>query len=184
MRHQYFWGFAKFLLLAFCLIVQPAFSSASNVEPVDYEDLKKMLPTKFAGFKQTDNHGGRKSMFGLRISQAEATYEGKKEGRIEISIIDYGSVKGIAGKAVGAWMSAEIDNESDDGYEKTTEFKGYKAFEKYSFKDKKGTLSVIIAERFLVDVDGNGVDMSDIKKGMSGVNLKKLKSLKSYGISK
>lgn len=174
----------KWLLLVFFVIAQAAFARETKVEPVDYADLKKMLPKKFAGFKQTDDFGGRKSMFGLGISQAEATYEGRKNGHIQISIIDFGSVKGIAGKAMLAWMSAEIDNESDAGYEKTTEFKGYKAFEKYSIKDKKGKLSLIVEERFLVDVDGEGVNMSDIKKGMSGVNLNKLKSLKSFGVSK
>ena len=121
-------------------------------------------------------------MFGFRISQAEADYEGKRDGSIHISVIDFGSIKGIAGKAMVAWMSAEIDNKSDKGYERTTEYQGFKAFEKYSYQDKEGKLSVIVAERFLVDVEGERVEMKDIKKAMAGVDLKKMKKLKDFGV--
>ena len=159
-------------------------SAQTKIEPVDYDDLKNMLPTRFKGFKRTDLHGERTSMFGFRISQAKAEFEGKEDSRIEVSIIDFGSVKGIAGKAMLAWMSADIDNESDDGYEKTTEYKGYKAFEKYSEKDNDGALSIIVEERFLVNVDGTSTDMKSIKRAMSDVNLKKLKKLKDYGVPK
>lgn len=149
-----------------------------KIEPVDYVKLKEMLPTKIGGYKLIDDFGGRKSMFGFRISQAEASYEDKKGDEVKISIIDFGSVKGIAGKATLAWMSAEIDNESDAGYEKTREYKGFKAFEKFKYENKNGKLSVIVNERFLVDVSGTGADMKDIKKAMSGVNLKKLSKMK------
>ena len=165
------------MILILMVMMIPALAD-DKIEPVDYNDLKKILPSKVGGYKLIDDFGGRKSMFGFRISQAEATYEDKKENQIKISIIDFGSIKGIAGKAMLAWMSAEIDNESDDGYEKTTEYKGYKAFEKYDHEDKDGKLSVIVKERFLVDVTGTGASMKEIKKGMSGVNLKKLSKMK------
>ncbi len=153
-------------------------TAEDKIEPVDYGKLKSMMPSSVGGYKMVDDFGGRKSMFGFRISQAEASYEDKKGNELKISIIDFGSVKGIAGKAMLAWMSSEIDNESDAGYEKTTEFKGYKAYEKYSYADKDGKLSVIVAERFLVDVSGTGIDMKDLKKAMGDVNLKKLSKMK------
>jgi hypothetical protein len=164
--------------------VAQSLSAQTKIEPVDYKDLKEMLPNRFRGFKQIDISGERTSMLGFRISQAEAEFEGKNDSRIEISVIDFGSVKGIAGKAMLAWMSAEIDNESDDGYEKTTEYKGYKAYEKYSYEDEEGKLSIIIEERFLVNVEGTNTDMKSIKRAMSGVDLKKLKKLKNFGVPK
>ncbi|MBN1464936.1 hypothetical protein JXA02_04195 [candidate division KSB1 bacterium] len=164
--------------------VAQSLAAQTKIEPVDYNDLKKMLPTQLRGFKQTDVKGERTSMLGLRLSQAEAEFEGKKDGRIKMSIIDFGSVKGIAGKAMLAWMSAEIDNESDDGYEKTTDYRGYKAYEKYSYEEQEGKLSVIVEERFLVNVEGSNTDMASIKRAMSGVDLKKLKKLKNFGVPK
>ncbi len=172
-----------FVISTILMLLSTIVPANDKIEPVDYGELKDMLPSNFSGFKMVDDHGARKSMFGFRISQAEARYADRKENEIEISIIDFGSVKGIAGKAMLAWMSAEIDNESDDGYEKTTEYKGYKAFEKYNYENKDRKLSVIVAERFLVDVSGNGASMKTIKKAMSGVDLKKLKKLKNYGVS-
>ncbi|MBN1558793.1 hypothetical protein JW998_00985 [candidate division KSB1 bacterium] len=164
--------------------VAQSLSAQTKIEPVDYNDLKKMLPTRFRGFKQVDVSGERTSMLGFRISQAEAEFEGKNDGRIEMSIIDFGSVKGIAGKAMLAWMSAEIDNESDDGYEKTTTYRGYKAYEKYSYDDQEGKLSVIVEERFLVNAEGTNTDMASIKRAMGAVDLKKLQKLKNFGVPK
>ncbi len=157
-------------------------AAQTKIQPVDYKSLKKLLPKKFRGFSLVDIQGGRNSMFGIRLTHAEAEYEGKKDGRITIKITDFGSIKGVVGRAMLAWMSAEIDNESDHGYERTVEYKGYKGFEKYDYEDKEGKLSLIVARRFLVDVDGENVSMKQIKKAMSGVNLKKLFKLRNHGL--
>ncbi len=157
-------------------------AAQTKIQPVDYKVLKKLLPKKFRGFSQVDVQGGRNSMFGIRLTHAEAEYEGRKDAGITIKITDFGSVKGLVGRAMLAWMSAEIDNESDHGYERTIEYKGYKGFEKYDYEDKEGKLSLIVARRFLVDVEGENVSMKQIKKAMSGVNLKKLFKLRNYGL--
>ena len=107
--------------------VANSLAGQTKIEPVDYKNLKKMLPGKFRGFKQVGINGERKSMFGFRISLAEAEYEGKGESHIEMSIIDFGSVKGIAGKAMLAWMSSEIDNESDHAMKKQQNTRGTRA---------------------------------------------------------
>lgn len=166
------------VVISILMIVSTVVLADDKIEPVDYNELKDMLPKKIGGYKKIDDYGGRKAMFGIRISQADATYENRKGDEIKISIIDFGSIKGIAGKAMLTWMSAEINNKSDDGYEKTTEYKGFKAFEKYSYEDKDGKLSVIVAERFLVDADGAGAEMKEIKKGVGDINLKKLSRMK------
>lgn len=156
-------------------------SLSLNVQPVDYPVLKKMLP-KVRGFNQVDSRGEQTAIVGIRISQAEAEYEGRGDRRLTVKIIDYGSVKGLVGKATLAWMSAEIDRKSDTGYERTTKYRGYQAFEKYSKPEKEGSLSLIVEERFLVTVDGEDVDMKDIKRAMDAVNLKKLGRMRNHGV--
>lgn len=49
-----------------------------------------------------------------------------------------GSMKGLAGMTAFAWSWAEIDKESDDGFERTFEYKGHKAYEKYDTNYKNG----------------------------------------------
>ena len=53
-----------FLLVTMILMVMmiPALAD-DKIEPVDYNDLKKILPSKVGGYKLIDDFGGRKSMF-------------------------------------------------------------------------------------------------------------------------
>ena len=157
-------------------------AAQTKIQPVDYQDLKKLLPKKLKGMKRVNLQGGRNSMFGIRLTHAEAEYESKKGAQMTIKITDFGTIKGLVGKAMLAWMSAEIDNESDDGYERTVAHKGYKGFQKYNYENKEGKFSLIIAQRFLVDVEGENVTMKSIIGGMNDVSLKKLAKLKNYGV--
>jgi hypothetical protein len=159
-------------------------AAQSKIQPVDYQDLKKLLPRKLRGMKQVDVQGGRNSMFGIRLTHAEAEFEGKKDAMMTVKITDFGTVKGLVGKAMLAWMSAEIDNDSDKGFERTVEHKGHKGFQKYNYNKKEGKFSIIIAKRFLVEVEGENVSMKSIIKGMNSVKLKKLAKLKNYGVPK
>ena len=159
-------------------------SAQSKIQPVDYKALKKLLPGKLRGMKRVDIQGGRNSMFRIRLTHAEARYEGRKDAQMTIKITDFGTIKGLAGRAVLAWKSAEIDNESDSGYDRTVVHKGHKGYQKYNFDKKEGKFSLIIAGRFLVEVEGENVTMKAIVKAMDSVNLKKLKKLKDYGVPK
>ncbi len=159
-------------------------ATQTKIKPVEYQTLKKLLPGKLRGMKRVDIHGGRNSMFGIRLTHAEAEYEGRKDAQMTIKVTDFGTIKGLVAKAMLAWMSAEIDNESDSGYERTVVHKGYKGYQKYNYDDKSGKFSLIIARRFLVEVEGENVTMKAIVKAMDSVNLKKLKKLKDYGVPK
>jgi len=159
-------------------------ASQTKIKPVDYKALKKLLPGKLRRMKRVDIQGGRNSMFGIRLTHAEADYEGRKDAQMTIKITDFGTVKGVVGRAMLAWMSAEIDNESDSGYERTVVHKGYKGYQKYNYENKDGKFSLIIAKRFLVEAEGENVTMKAIVKAMDSVKLKKLKKLKDYGVPK
>jgi len=143
-----------------------------------------MLPKTLRRMKRTEIKGGRNSVLKIRFTRAEAEYEGRKDANMTLKITDFGTIKGVVGRAMLAWMSAEIDNESDSGYERTVEHKGYKGFQKYNYENKAGKFSLIIAKRFLVEVEGENVSMKAIIKAMDSVNLKKLRKLKDYGVPK
>jgi hypothetical protein len=89
-----------------------------------------------------------------------------------------GSISGLVGMSRFAWANNEFERESDDGYEKTTTFEGYKAIEKYTVSTQKGELQIIIGKRFVVDVDGRRVEMSQVLDAARTIDLEKLESLK------
>jgi hypothetical protein len=53
--------------------------------------------------------------------------------------------------------------------------------EKYDNRSRKGELSVMIANRFQVDVSGDGVDMQTLVGIMGGLDLAQLQSMKDAG---
>lgn len=154
----------------------------SKVETVDFRKLKELLPEELDGMKRTGASGEKTNSFGIKVSQSEGKYKSEDgQQNIKITITDLGSMKGLTGMALFAWTMEEIDKETEDGYEKTTEFKGYKAFEKYNTKNKNGDLEVLVGDRFMVKGEGWGVDMDEIHNALGLIDFGSLESMKNEG---
>lgn len=154
----------------------------NKVKAVDFRKLKDLLPEELDGMKRTGAKGEKTNSMGVNVSQSEGEYksdDGKQN--IKITIIDFGSMKGFTSMALFAWTMADIDKETDDGYEKTTKFKGYKAFEKYNAINNSGDLEVLVGDRFMVKGEGRGVDMDTIHDAVGEVDLSTLESMKDEG---
>lgn len=79
---------------------------------------------------------------------------------------------------------AEIDKETDEGYEKTFTYKGNKGYEKYNNKYQNGEISVLVAKRFVVEINGKNVSMDEMKYSLDMIDIGKLESMKDFGIEK
>jgi roadblock/LC7 domain-containing protein len=112
---------------------------------------------------------------GFKISTAEGRYR-DDNGSIEVNIIDVAGTGALMGMA--AWSMIDMDKETDDSYEKTTKYKGNKAYEKYDSKNKDGEMAVIVGNRFVVTVKGNNVEFDKIKATLDDIDLGKLEDLK------
>ncbi|WP_128545756.1 transposase [Larkinella soli] len=147
------------------------------VETVDFRKLKELLPADADGLNRKEATGEKNGMAGFNISTAKGEY-GNEDGSqsIEINIVDAGGTGALMGLA--AWSMIEVDKETDNGYEKTTKFGDYKAYEKYSNADRNGEIAVLIDDRFIVTAKGNGVEMNKIKATLEDVDLSKLAALK------
>jgi hypothetical protein len=148
------------------------------VDPVDFRKLKELLPEEIAGFKRTEASGEKEGAMGFTISRAEARYKGDGDATLKLEILDTGGIAGVATMALAAWTMADIDKETETGYEKTTKLEGYKAYEKYNSQDKSGELNVLIADRYVVNVNGNNVSVEQLKSVLADLDLEKLGELK------
>jgi hypothetical protein len=54
--------------------------------------------------------------------------------------------------------------------------------EKYEKASKHGDITVIVAKRFAVDVEGDGVDMGALEHDLGAVDLDRLESMKDQGV--
>lgn len=132
------------------------------VEPVNFRVLKSGIPETFLGMERTKNEGETTGAMGFKISTAKATFQ-DGDRRIEIEIIDVGGI-GMAAMGMAAWSMVEIDKESDEGFERTTTFEGYKVFEKC--RKNRCEFSIWMNQRIIFNVKSNNVGMDEIKKGV------------------
>ena len=99
------------------------------VDPVDFRDLKALLPESTANLKRTEATGEKTGAMGFTVSMAKGQYLGEGDASISIEIVDTGGIAGMATMAMAAWTMADIDKETATGYEKTTKIEGFKAYE-------------------------------------------------------
>lgn len=165
--------------------VSENFSEGKKVTPVDFRDLKSLLPETASGLKRTNIEGEKTSAMGINVSTANADYgDQDKNQSMDIKITDLGSVSGLSALAAYGWYMVDVDKENDNGYEKTITYKGYKAYEKYDNNGKYGELNVLVAKRFVVEVNGNNVTMDQMKSALGTIDLSKLESMKDFGVEK
>ena len=148
------------------------------VDPIDFRKLKELLPEKAEGLNRTEATGEKNGAMGFTISRAEARYSGDGDASAHVEIFDTGGVAGISTMALAAWSMADIDKETATGYEKTTKLEGYKGYEKYDNQNKSGELNVLVADRFVVNVNGNNLSVDQLKSILGAIDLDKLSGLK------
>lgn len=159
-----------------------AATGGKQVETVDFRHLKDMLPASLPGMQRTATNGEKNAAMGMQISTANARYSNNQGSNAQVTITDIGSMTGLAGMAAYAWAATDVDRETSTGYEKTTRFSGHKAMEKYDRSSKHGEISVMVADRFVVAAEGNGVDIDALKNAVGQVNLGRLESMKNQGV--
>ena len=160
-----------------------AFGAAAGkkVTPVDFRELKALLPEALPGMKRTRAEGERAAAMGVNLSKAEGEYE-KEGSSVHISLMDMGTLSGMAAMATVGWAMAEIDKETETGYEKTSTYQGYKSHEEYNRNSKDGEVTVLVADRFVVEVRGNNLPMESIMAALGAIDLNKLASMKGKGV--
>jgi len=159
--------------------LQENFEEGKEIETVNFRELKALLPDELDGLRRTSASGEKTNAFGIKVSKAEGEYKSEdNSSNIKITIVDMGSMSGWAGLAAFGWTMAEIDKETEDGYERTIEYKGHKGFEKYNTKGNNGKKEIMVAKRFMVTVEGYNVPMEAIDDGMDEIDLDELEEMK------
>lgn len=157
-------------------------SEGEVVEPVDFRVLRDMLPEDLPGMERTNAEGQKSGAMGIKVSQAEGTYQGEDNSRVEITIIDMGTMKSAAMFGY-AWLMAEIDRESDTGYERTTKFKGYPAYEKMERRGgtERFESQVVVGERFIVAIKATNATEEQIEEARDSIDYDELEDRKDEG---
>jgi hypothetical protein len=151
--------------------------ASNNQAAISQSQIKALLPTEFNGMKRTSAEAGKNAAMGMNITYATATY-GKGDSSIQIKISDISAMGQFMKMAQFAWTQTEMERETDRGYERTSKIDGFPAKERYENEGKSGEVEVMVDGRFMVQVNGYGIEMDHMLGLIKTVDLKKLVELK------
>jgi hypothetical protein len=156
--------------------IKKAVEQQQPVEPVNFHELKALLPQNAGGFTQTNSSGETAGAMTIKISKAEGDYKDGSGKELRLVIIDTGGM-GMGLMGMAAWSSITIDKEDSNGYERTTTLNGYKSFEKFRKNGESSELAVLAENRFVVTATCRGCSMEKLRAVVNAVPLGKLKNM-------
>ncbi|MBU0676798.1 MAG: hypothetical protein KJ626_01670, partial [Verrucomicrobia bacterium] len=148
----------------------------NKVSLVNFREIKALLPKQLPGAKRTSASGERTGAFGMNVSFAEASYETADGGVVEIKITDMGGMEGMMSMAKAGWAMADIDRETDTGFERTSTYKGHKCLEKFDSSYNEGEINVM-ADRFSIEIAGVRVPFDLLKQTIELISFDELLAL-------
>jgi hypothetical protein len=147
-----------------------------SVHAVPADTLKALLPATLAGLPRTDLSSTTGAAAGISGSNAEGVYaDPGGDKRITLSITDMAALGAVA--SLASTMNVESDHETATGYDKVSKIGGRMTEEQFDTQSKTGKYSVLVANRFMVDAEGSGVGIDDLKAAVNGVGFDKLEGM-------
>lgn len=156
-------------------MMQMMTAGATNAALIDFRELKAALPATLPGMKRTSAKGERNSALGISATQATGEYKNDDGASITIEIQDLGGTGMMGLMAMG--FQAEVESESDDGYEKTYTHKNCKVREEYTTSSQSGTMNVLVGQRMVVNISGEGVTAAAMTAALNALDIAKLEAL-------
>ncbi len=141
-------------------------------DPINFRDMKKALPSSLAGVDFEGSEGQTTGILGFKISTVEATYQ-EDESAFEVKVVDVAGVGKLV-KSMAKWSEFEVDKETRNGYERTTEIDGHPALEKYNERREEGETSILVENRLIITVRGEGVSERQMRRAVDDINIRKL----------
>lgn len=158
-----------------------AVSGGQQVEALAPDRLKAFLPDTLGGLKRTEASAERNGALGMQVATATARYEDGSGGRsLKLEVTDMGGAKGVL--AVATHANSEEDRQTDTGYVKTYHQGGSMVHEQWDNASREGEYSAVVADRFMVKVEGSGPSIDVLKSALGGVDMAGLAALKNEGV--
>jgi hypothetical protein len=165
-----------FLAIVLSLVIMATGSLAAqekSVDPVNWRELVSIL-VDLPGYDADKAEGATTTMADFKVSQASRNYR-KGDLSVDVQIIDGGFFP-AAYASYKALENFEIDT-SEQLIRKVT-IQGFSGIENIDYESKNTTLMLLVADRFLLTIQGQPASDSAGLKDIAGrLDLKKLAAL-------
>jgi X-X-X-Leu-X-X-Gly heptad repeat protein len=143
---------------------------------VDYEQLKTQLP-EIGGWTRSNVKGEQQAMMSVSISRAEARYQ-KDDSHIDLEIVDT-ALSQLLLAPLSMFLATGYSERSDEGFKRAVKIGAYPGMEEWSAQSRRGEVTAVVANRFIVKATGHDVPSLDpVKAAVGAVDLGKLAALK------
>jgi len=139
-----------------------------KLTPLSIDQVKALIPSELLGM-QRSNFSANSAM---GVSVGKGTYKGDDDKELNIEIIDCAGEMGASWYTMRYFSLWNFQQEDDNGYQKTIDFNGGKAIEKYTKANDRYELTYFGNDRFIVNVDGEKVGLDAIKQVANNLTLK------------
>ena len=147
-------------------------------DAVDYKKLIPILPEAPSGWTADKPEGSTEEVGGFKITNVHRDYrkgEGAKAPTASISILDSVANPDYVTATTAAWAET---SDTVEGYSKSVTIDGNPGFEAYENEQKHGSLWVMVAKRYFVEIELQKQDAKELQEWVKRVDLKKLAEIK------
>ena len=137
-----------------------------------------ILPEAPAGWTEEKPEGSTEDVGGFKITNVHRDYnkgEGNDAPTASISILDSAANPDYVTATTAAWSQS---SDSTEGYSKAVTIDGNPGFEAYENEQKHGSLWVMVAKRYFVEIELQKQDAKELQEWIKRVDLKKLAEIK------
>jgi X-X-X-Leu-X-X-Gly heptad repeat protein len=128
-----------------------------STKSVDYEALKALLPD-VDGWTKTNTRGEQLTM-PVSYSRAETRYQ-KADSSIELEITDT-ALSQLLLAPMSMFLSSGYSERSDDGFKRAAKIGGMPGMEEWETGSKRGEVTAVVSNRFIVHGTGHDVESLD-----------------------
>lgn len=146
-------------------------AASGKTKPVPVDDLKGLLPESLGAYKRTALQTVGAGAAGTTV---EGTYTAE-DRKFDLKITDMFGIGALAG--MGSALGIEQSREDEDGYERTGTVDGAMQTEKWSKSGSRGTFGRVVADRFLVEADGQAGSIDELKAAVAAIDPDDLEDL-------
>src|SRR5213082_3419650 len=147
-------------------------------DAVDYQKLLPILPDAPQGWTADKPEGSTEDVGGFRLTNVHRDYrkgEGDNVPTAAISILDSAANPDYVGATTTAW---KFTTTSTEGYSKSVNLDGHDGFETFENEGKHGTLWLMVAKRYFLQIETQGQDPAALQEWAKRVDMKKLAAIK------
>ncbi len=139
-----------------------------KLTPLSIDQVKALIPNELLGMPRSSFSANS----AMGVSVGKGTYKGDGDKELDIEIIDCAGEVGASWYTMRYFALWNFQQEDDNGYQKTIDFNGGKAIEKYTKSNDRYELTYFGNDRFIVQIDGEKIGIDGIKQVASNLSLK------------